>query len=248
MNLDLSLILIVSLLAGAFASVSGFGIGSLLTPLFALKLDLQLAVAAVSIPHLLGTAVRFALIRKSLRKDVFIGFGIWSAIGALTGALLHNVANNPVLIIVFASLLITAGVTGVLGLSSKIQIPPKLSWLAGLASGAFGGLVGNQGGIRSASLLGFDLSKAEFIATATAIGLIVDGARMPVYFSKRFTDLVVIWQPIAVASSGVLLGTWLGKTLLAKLPELIFKRFISGIILVLGLAMLIQVSGYFANH
>jgi uncharacterized membrane protein YfcA len=242
--LELTLIFLISLLAGGFASVSGFGIGTILTPLFALKLDLQLAVAAVSIPHLLGTAVRFALSRSSLRKDIFISFGIWSAIGALTGALLHNVANNPVLIIVFASLLIIAGVTGIIGISNKFRIPPKFSWLAGLASGGFGGLVGNQGGIRSASLLGFDLSKNEFIATATGIGLIVDGARMPVYFASRFTDLMQISQPIAVACIGTLIGTWLGKALVAKLPEPIFKRFVSALILVLGLSMLLKVSTF----
>ena len=45
-----------------------------------------------------------------------------------------------------------------------------------------GGLVGNQGGLRSAALLGFRLDRDTFVATATAIGLFVDGARMPIYF------------------------------------------------------------------
>lgn len=240
LDMDLVAVFIVALLAGGVASISGFGIGSLLTPLFALRMDLQLAVAAVSIPHLLGTAVRFGLIRKDLRKDVFISFGVWSAVGGLIGALLHNAANNPVLVIVFACLLLFAGAVGTFGLSQKMRFPPNVSWLAGLTSGAFGGLVGNQGGIRSAALLGFNLTKQEFVATATGIGLIVDGARMPVYFASRFSDLIQLWLPISVASAGVLLGTWLGKATLSKIPESIFKRVVSMIILVLGITMLFK--------
>ncbi|MBX9724426.1 MAG: TSUP family transporter, partial [Candidatus Obscuribacterales bacterium] len=139
MSLELVIVFLVALFAGGVASISGFGIGSLLTPLLALRLDLQLAVAAVSIPHVLGTAARFALIHKNLRKDIFISFGIWSAIGGLSGALIHNLAKNPTLITVFAGLLIFAGGVGTVGLSEKLRCPQKASWLAGLLSGIFGG-------------------------------------------------------------------------------------------------------------
>lgn len=54
-----SLILLVSVLAGGIAAVTGFGIGSLLTPVLALQVDTRLAVAAVSVPHVIGTAIRF---------------------------------------------------------------------------------------------------------------------------------------------------------------------------------------------
>jgi uncharacterized membrane protein YfcA len=53
----------VAILAGAIASVSGFGIGSLLTPLLAVRVGSKLAVAAVSVPHLTATALRFWLLR-----------------------------------------------------------------------------------------------------------------------------------------------------------------------------------------
>ena len=42
------LIFIVAVAAGSVAAVVGFGIGSLLTPLFGVVLDTKLAVAAVS--------------------------------------------------------------------------------------------------------------------------------------------------------------------------------------------------------
>jgi uncharacterized protein len=232
----------VALAAGAIAYVSGFGIGSLLTPLFALRFDVQLAVAAVSIPHFIATLWRFLMLRKQVNKEVFWQFGVMSALGGLAGALLHNVVNNPTLVAVFASLLIFAGGTGVTGLSSRLRFGPKVAWLAGLCSGVFGGLVGNQGGIRSASLLGFELSKAQFVATATAIGLAVDAARMPVYFATRFNDLLTTWQYILVTVVGVVVGTVSGRVLLSSIPDDLFKRIVSGLILVLGLAMLVKLT------
>ena len=57
------LMAVVGFVAGAIASVSGFGIGSLLTPVLAIKTGTKLAVAAVSIPHMTATALRFWLMR-----------------------------------------------------------------------------------------------------------------------------------------------------------------------------------------
>jgi len=77
-------------LAGAIASVAGFGIGSVLTPLLALGAGTRLAVAAVSIPHVLGTAVRFWRLRGHVGQRVFLWYGVTSAAGGLTGALMHE--------------------------------------------------------------------------------------------------------------------------------------------------------------
>src|SRR5262249_13042042 len=142
----------VAILAGAIASVSGFGIGSLLTPLLAARVGIKLAVAAVSIPHLAATAFRFWLIRQHVHRRLLLSFGLMSAAGGLVGALLHAYAENPVLTIVFGVLLIFTGVMGLTGLS-RLRFRGWVAWVAGAVSGALGGLVGNQGGIRSAAML-----------------------------------------------------------------------------------------------
>ncbi len=230
----------MALLAGGVAYVSGFGIGSLLTPLFALRVDVQLAVAAASIPHFAATLWRLLLLRKRINKEVFLHFGLSSALGAVVGALAQNFLNNPAMIIVFAGLLIAVGCAGVTGISSKLRFGPKAAGVAGLSSGMFGGLVGNQGGIRSAALLGFNLPKEEFVATASAIGLIVDSVRMPIYFAIRSADLINLWPYISVALLGVLTGTWAGKSVLSKISESMFKRIVAALILLLGVAMLFK--------
>ena len=39
------------------------------------------------------------------------------------------------------------------------------AWIAGAMSGFLGGLVGNQGGIRTAAMLGFEVPRQAFVAT-----------------------------------------------------------------------------------
>ncbi len=239
MVLFYSLVGIVAVIAGAVASVAGFGIGSLLTPTLGWQYGIKLAVAAVSIPHVLGTAFRFWMIRRNVDRGVLISFGLASAAGGLAGALLHTVLKSPVLGLVLGLLLIYAGTVGLVGANRRVLRGPW-AWAAGIASGLFGGLVGNQGGIRSAALLNFGLSKEAFVATATAVALMVDAARVPVYLATQAAAMWRIWPAIAVCSAGVLAGTWFGRPVLARLPEKVFTRVVSAIILLLGLALVVQ--------
>jgi len=233
-----ALVLLVSVLAGGIAAVTGFGIGSLLTPVLALQVDTRLAVAAVSVPHVIGTAIRFWLRSGAVDRRVFWSFGLTSAAGGLIGALLHSRASNRWLNVIFGVLLLFAAVSEATGLARRLRFRGAMAWIAGAASGLLGGLVGNQGGIRAAALLGFDLSRHSFVATATAIGLVVDGARMPVYLMTQAGELAEIVSWIALATIGVTLGTVLGSRALARIPEAWFHRVLALVLALLGGAML----------
>lgn len=230
----------VGMAAGSIASVAGFGIGSLLTPLLALETGTKAAVAAVSIPHLAGTLLRFWLLRRHVDRRVLWSFGLTSAAGGLAGALLHSRAGSPALTLLFAGLLVFAGAMGLTGLAQRLRFRGAAAWAAGALSGAFGGLVGNQGGIRSAAMLGLQVPRDAFVATATAIALLVDGARMPVYLATAARDLWRARPLIAAASAGVLLDTLAGGRLLKAIPEAVFRRVVAAIVLLLGLWMLLR--------
>jgi uncharacterized protein len=230
--------LVAAVIGGGIASVAGFGIGSILTPTLAVKLGTKLAVAAVSIPHLAGTVLRLALIRQHINNRVLRSFGITSAAGGLAGALLHTRFSSVVLSYILGALLVFAGLSGITGFASRMRFGSRTAWLAGAASGMFGGLVGNQGGIRSAALLRFDIDRECFVATATAIALMVDFARMPVYFITLANPLFQAWKYLVLGTAGVIVGTIAGQRVLTKIPENVFRRVVAAIILGLGIAML----------
>jgi hypothetical protein len=224
--------------AGAIASIAGFGIGSILTPVLATAADAKLAVAAVSIPHVIGTALRFWLVRGHVERRIFVWFGITSAAGGLAGALLHAYASSRALAVVFGCLLIFVGISELTGVMNHVRLGRRAAWVAGTVSGILGGLVGNQGGVRSAALLAFNTKKEAFVATATAIGLVVDGARLPVYLVTERAGLVSLWPLIAIASVGVVVGTLTGMRLLRHVPERLFRPVVAVLLLALGLWML----------
>jgi uncharacterized protein len=230
----------VAVLSGATAAVAGFGIGSLLTPVLATRLGTAAAIAAVAIPHAAATALRFWRLRRAVDWSVIRSFGLLSAGGGLVGALLYARLSSRVLTIVLGVLLVATAVAGLTGWATRWRAAGTRAAALGLVSGFFGGIAGNQGGLRAAALLGFGLAPAAYIATSTTVALLVDAARTPIYVWRAGAELVALASSIAVATLGVLVGTVLGERLLLGLPVDRFRHIVSALIGLLGLWLLVS--------
>lgn len=226
--------------AGAIASVTGFGIGSVLTPIVGLQVETRIAVAAVSIPHVIGTALRFGLMRGQVDRGVLRSFGLASAAGGLAGAILQEWISSPWLSVVFGGLLLFTAFSEFTGMARRMRFEGPLALIAGAASGLLGGLVGNQGGIRSGALMAANMPRHVFVATATAVGLIVDAARMPLYLITTGSAVLALWPTVAIGSAGVVAGTLLGHRLLSRMPEAAFRRVVAVLLALLGGAMMVK--------
>jgi len=233
----------LALVAGAIAAVAGFGIGSLLTPVLAVSVGVKVAVTLVALPHLAATAYRLWLLRRDVDRTVLLTFGLASAAGGLVGAVLHGLISSPLLSIVLGGLLIVAGVLELTGIGRRLVLGGPVAIGAGGLSGLFGGLVGNQGGIRSAALLRFNLSGPALVATSTATGVLVDLARVPVYVATGWSDLVANWPLIVVLAAGVLAGTVIGAPVLRRLPQQRFRQLLALLLIGLGLLLVTGLGG-----
>jgi uncharacterized membrane protein YfcA len=235
----LAVLTVVAVLSGATASVVGFGIGSLLTPLLAVRVGMPTAIAAIALPHAAATALRFWRLRGAVDWSVVRSFGLLSAAGGLAGALLYARLGGRELTLALAGLLLLTGASGLTGITTRWH-PSRVAGLLGAVSGFFGGLAGNQGGVRSAALLTFRLPPAAFVATATATGLLVDLARTPVYLWRAGSELLTLWLPLALATAGVLGGTLLGERVLLGMSLERFRTVVSVAILALGVLLLVR--------
>ena len=83
------------------------------------------------------------------------------------------------------------------------------------------------------------MPREPFVATASAIALIVDCARVPVYLIQAGGPIAAIYPLVALTTAGVLAGTLLGQRILVRLPELVFRRAVGVLILALGISMLL---------
>ncbi len=197
------------------------------------------AVAVLAIPHFLATIVRWLRLRSDVHMPTFWQFGIASAVGGLAGAVLQSRLGSSILTAVLATLLVFAGITELVRRPVPLPQTPFWRLLGGILSGAFGGLVGNQGGIRSAALLGFRLLPRQVVATATASALLVDAARVPIYFLSAGDVIAGSARLWIVASIGVTVGTLLGVPVLGLIPQAIYRRLVGGLLVLLGISLFI---------
>ena len=239
----IALVGLTGVAGGAIAAVSGFGIGSLLTPVLAVELGTKVAVALVSIPHLAATAVRLWMLRRSVDLGVLRTFGLASAAGGLAGALLHAFVSSPLLSVALGLLLVLSGLVAFLDAGERLALRGPWAVAEGVLSGVFGGLAGNQGGIRSAALVHYRLDRRAFVATATASGVIVDLARVPVYMVTSGPELAERWSLVAFMIGAVLVGTVAGAPLLRRIPEGTFRRLVALLIVGLGLGLIAGLAG-----
>jgi uncharacterized membrane protein YfcA len=228
----------LAVIAGGVAAIAGFGIGSLLTPALGASIGIGAAVAVVAVPHALATATRLWALRDAIDVRILRTFGLASAAGGLGGAALQGFLASPLLSVVLGGLLILAGALELTGLNRRLSLSGGLATVAGLAAGAFGGLVGNQGGIRSAALLQAGLSPRALVATATATAILVDAARVPVYLVTSADALAANARLVVILAAGVLIGTAVGAPVLRRLPEWLFRRILALTLLLLGALLL----------
>ena len=229
---------VVGVVAGATASVVGFGIGSLLTPLLSLRFGTEIAVALVAIPHAAASLLRGWRLRREIDWNILVSFGLLSAGGGLAGALLYARIGSAGLARALGILLIMTALAGLSRRTSRRRAHGPLVWLLGGLSGLFGGLVGNQGGLRAAALSAFSLAPAVFVATSTATGILVDAARTPVYLWRAWEPISGLWIWIAAMTLGVLAGTLLGERLLFGISRGAFRRVVSVAVGILGIWLL----------
>jgi uncharacterized protein len=227
-----------AVVAGAVASIAGFGVGSLLTPLLTVRYGAKVAVALVAIPHAIATFIRLWRLRSSISWPVLRSFGVTSAAGGLIGGYIFTQAGGELLARVLGGLLVVVGIAELIGVTQRMRFSGATAWIAGSISGIFGGMVGNQGGIRSAGLLAFNLSPREFIATAAVIALIVDLVRTPLYMWEAGSEMLAALRIMTIATVGVVVGTFAGSYILLRLSAAVFRRVIGAVLLVLGIWLL----------
>lgn len=182
----------------------------------------------------MAAVLRLTLLWGEINWSVLKRFGVASAAGSLVGALAQPAFGMRGLTILLGALLVLTAIVTITGWLDARAFPHAVAHLIGGISGLFGGLVGNQGGVRSGALLAFDLSPRAFIATGTAAALLVDLARTPVYVWRAGEELAPLVPAIAIMAVGVLLGTLIGERFLRRLPAQTFRRAVASAVGLVG--------------
>ena len=240
---------------------SGFGLGTLLMPVFAIFFPIEIAIAMTAIVHLANNLFKLALLWRQADLQIAIRFIIPGAIMAIIGAvLITKLSDLPVLTSytigsrVFEVATIKLVVGGLIFLFALLELVPSLEArikfdrkylpLGGALSGFFGGISGHQGALRSAVLIKCGLEKEAFIATGVVCAVVVDFSRLIVYgavfFFARHFDLVVEaggFSLIGVVTLAAFIGAFTGKRLMKKVTLRAVQLIVGIGLLVLSLGL-----------
>lgn len=250
-------IIIISLTAFMVAILtffSGFGLGTILTPVFMIFFPVELAIGLTGVVHFFNNIYKLGLVGKNANKDVLIRFGIPAVLAAIAGSwILVNIpATQPlfsynafrshfevypvkflisILLIIFASI-------DLIPKFNKLQFSRNKLPIGGALSGFFGGLSGNQGALRSAFLIKAGLSKEAFIGTAVVVSTFVDFTRLSVYATKflnsGLTDNLTL---IICATLSGITGSYFGNILLRKVTLRFIQVTVAILLIIISLAL-----------
>jgi len=248
---------LASFLVAGLTFFSGFGLGTLLMPMFALFFPVQVAVAATAVVHLANNIFKIVLVGKFASKRIVLLFGAPAACAAFGGAwflgrlsgmrplLTWNLSGFSFDILpvafVIGVLMIVFAVFELAPWLDRFSLGPKWIPVGGVLSGFFGGLSGHQGALRTIFLTHAGLDKRAFVGTIAVVATLVDVVRLSVYgvtfFGRHFGTLDEgSGMLVVVACAAAWLGSFLGSRLLKKIT-------MRGVRLIIGILLLLLGTG-----
>lgn len=246
---------LVALLASGLTFFSGFGLGTILMPVFLIFFPLDTAIALTAVVHLLNNVLKLVLLWRRANWKIVMAFGLPAFIASFVGAkflfaleksaplYVYQLAGKDMTVtsakLIIAVVIVMFVVLELLPVFKKLSFPPKYLPVGGVFSGFFGGLSGHQGALRSMFLLKCGLNKEAYISTGVIIACLVDFSRLFVYAEylaqsdyQRYFVLMVL--AVCSAFMGVFIGSRLMKKVTMGTVQMIVSVMLVIIAVLLG--------------
>jgi uncharacterized membrane protein YfcA len=228
---------IFALICEILGTIAGFGSSVLFVPLLNFFMPSPVVMALTSILHNFSNIAKIGMFRKTINYRLLFLFGIPSLLLTIVGAVLTAHVKTVYIEMILAVFLVFFSL---LFLLRPLLILPANAINAistGSLAGFFAGFTGTGGAIRGIGLTAFDLEKDFFVGTSAAIDFGVDFSRFFIYLKNGFLQQQYYWYiPLLFIAS--FLGSWIGKLLLARINQRVFKKMVLIFILLIGLSML----------
>lgn len=227
------LITVLTVIANFIGILTGFGVGTLMTPLILPFLPFAQTVLLVGIIHWFHDIWKLFFFHYGLDWQLLIMFGIPTMIGSFVGALF--VGFQPELLVgLLGAFLIGYVVFLYVKPSFKIPYTYLNTIVGGGLSGFFAGIFGVRGAVRGAFLSSYDLEKATYLSTIAAISLLTDTTRIITYWLQGITLSYDMLLSLLVFIPASFIGAWIGQKLIGKIPQEKFRGVVAIFLLLAG--------------
>lgn len=217
---------------------TGFGVGTIMMPIMAMFFDVKVAIFLAAIVHFFNNMSRIALYRSEINWGIIKRFGIVSIIGAFIGSFAQIYLDSSWLKVGLGAFLMIYSLLQLIPNKIKITLSANVDVIGGFLSGLIGGLIGNQGAIRSLYLLSYGMDKKELIVSSAVIAVIIDSTRIPIYAYSNYAYMQENMMLLMAVVAASIFGTVLGSKMLPKVSYELFKKIILVGVLILGILMM----------
>ena len=256
--MEVAIISLVAFLAAILTFFSGFGLGTILTPIMMIYFPVEIAVAFTGIVHFSNNIFKLFIVGNKANKEVLVKFGLPAIFAAFIGSyflfnmnteyiiysynLLGQIKSISLVKFIVSLLLIVFASFDLIPFFKKLEFGKKSLPIGGLLSGFFGGLSGNQGALRSSFLIKLSLDKETFIATTVVISTMVDFTRLGVYSSNLLQINLEDYLTLGVSSIlAATLGAFIGNKLLKKITLDYIRILVATLVLLLAFGLLLGI-------
>lgn len=253
--MDYVIICLVALLGAGLTLFSGFGLGTVLLPVFGIFFPIEVAVVLTALVHFLNNIFKLYLFGNMANKNVVLKFGFPAIIFAFIGAYTLNLLtessslyeytfNNKLYIITplklsIGALLIAFSIFDFIPKFKNLEFDKKYLSIGGVLSGFFGGISGHQGALRSVFLIRAGLTKEGFIATGVTIACLVDISRLSIYLPQIINNEVDLdFKLVLLATLSAFFGVYFGNKLLKKTTFTTIQNIVAILLLIYGLLLI----------
>lgn len=233
------ILLFVALVASTLAAVTGFGGAAVLLPVLVAFFGMRSAVPILTIAQLLGNGSRVWFNRRELNWRIVGWFALGSVPMALLGGYLFASAPLTKLTRLLGAFLLLV----VLWRRFKPRVIHSFSAPAFAGIGAvasfLSALLGSVGPIMAPFFLAYGLVKGAYIGTEALSTVVMHVTKLFAYGQTSLLTGSGIITGLALGPV-MILGSFLGKKIVDRLPEKIFVAIIEAVLVISGLLFLIR--------
>lgn len=228
-----------ALVASTLAAVAGFGGAAIMLPILVWAFGVRDAIPILTIAQLMGNLSRVWLNFGEVSLPVVGRFAMGAVPAALIGGAIFATAPAASLVRLLGVFLVvvvgyrhtTRGKQARIGLSGFTPL--------GAVSAFISALLGTVGPFMAPFFLAYGLVKGAYIGTEALSTVVMHVTKLAVYGGYALLDMQSIL--VGVAIGGVMLvGSWLGKGILNRVPEAAFPYLIEAVLVVTGLLFIVK--------
>ena len=233
-----AIVALVALVASTLAAVAGFGGAAIMLPVLIWAFGVRDAIPILTVSQLLGNLSRVWFNRGEVEGHVVQWFALGAVPAAVVGGVIFATAPASALSRLLGAFLLVTVLYRHTAWGRQLRVRLRGFLPIGIGFGFLSALVGSVGPMMAPFFLAYGLVRGAYIGTEALSTVSMHVTKLGVYGGYDLLSSRTVLIGLTIGSI-MFVGSYLGKRILAVVPERVFPMIIEGALIVGGILLLI---------